>query len=78
MKNLFDCRASLGASRILRVGSLKWSRFRSSFDSPAAARNFAFRFSSRESVAARYGERGEDSSILHGAKLRLLRFIKYP
>jgi len=43
--------AAVGVSRILRLGSLRRSRFRSSFDSPTAARTLAFRFSSRESVA---------------------------
>jgi hypothetical protein len=43
--------AAVGVSRILRLGSLRRSRFRSSFDSPAAAGIHAFRFSSRESVA---------------------------
>jgi len=43
--------AAVGVSRILRLGSLRRSRFRSSFDSPAAAGILAFRFSSRESVA---------------------------
>jgi hypothetical protein len=33
----FDCRAAWAASRILRVGSLRRSRFRSSFDPPVAA-----------------------------------------
>ena len=46
-----DCTAASGASRILRVGSLRRSRFRSSFDSVAAAGILAFRFSSREAVA---------------------------
>jgi hypothetical protein len=50
-ESLGDCMASANASRILRVVSLRCSRFRSSFDTHAAARELALRFSSRGVVA---------------------------
>ena len=71
-----DCMAAPGASRMLRLGSLRRSRVRSSVDSPAAARILAFRFSSRKSVVAprperTYGRRLKENWISPRTKFRV-------